>query len=145
MAYPTDSLAKVLDEIDRMMIGIKVQSQARSAALSNGATAHVVIAIRSEMIRAIDRLNELKTTPGLVAYAKEQKNDVLLDVVTEFNAVIAAMQAVVSEIETTFPVDGNGYLLREKWSATDTSPRQFTSGNVANLKTQLDGVVAMIE
>lgn len=144
MPYPTDSLAKKLDEIDRLLIAVKVQSQNRAAALQAGGTAHQVVAIRTDMITAINQLNTLKTTPGLGAYAREQKNDPLIDVVAEFNAVLAAMQAVVDEIVATFPTDGSGYLLREKWGATDTDPRVFSAGALSQLRTKINDVVGTI-
>lgn len=146
MAYPTDNLALVLTDIDRRMISIKsAAARDKTKLLAGPVFASLLI---DEAIKAqehMDALTAAAATPGIVQYAKDQKNDQGLDVVTEFNAVRDALEAVKDWIVATFPLSG-GFLLRESWDLqTGTVDRTFSTGATAPLVILLDALIATID
>lgn len=146
MSYPTNSLQSVLQDIDRRLIGIKNRAGRDRATLSGGSTSATTIIDVFKTMRG-DRvwLDSVKSTAGLPQYSKDIKNDQTLDIVTEFNSVLSAMDSVTLWIETNFPVDGSGFLLKETFTANGTNDRQFTPSQTAGLVAALDTLTASIE
>ena len=73
-------------------------------------------------------------------YAKDQETDQNYDVVAEFNALSAAINDVVSFIETAWPKDSNGYLLTHKIVDGEIVPREITGAAVATLISKIEVV-----
>lgn len=104
-----------------------------------------ILAIFHDCRRLRDELSAAKDVPNILAYARDQENDQTYDLVAEFNALIAALQAVMDDIETTFPTNASGYLLEKQFNAQGTYDfRQFTIAQTANIRTLLDAVVAQV-
>jgi hypothetical protein len=84
---------------------------------------------------------------GIGAYAQAQINDATVNVSTEFNSMMTAIDNVVAAIIANFPKDAQGRLLFLTWTA-DNSGRQtsstFTAAQMAPVKTALDALVATI-
>lgn len=84
---------------------------------------------------------------GIGAYAQAQINDATVNIATEFNSMMSAIDAVTAAIITNFPKDGSGRLLFLTFAA-DNSGRYvsstFTAAQMAPVKTSLDALVATI-
>lgn len=146
MAYRTDSLGKVLDQIDESMIRLKQNSQAANAAMAAGnVDADYIINLRNRLNRDKASFQSWAATPGLAAYARNEKNDENYNIATEFTAVIAAMTAVVNSIESTFPKDGSGYLLARQFSGTTIAVREFTPAQTTALRGLITTLIASID
>ena len=145
MAYPTGMLSLVLEGIDQRIVGLKSYTQKLSAQAAAGSVTSTRIlnsygdlkGIRADLVLAA-------ATAGLVEYARAQKNNGTLDVVAEFNALIAQIDTTVQWIADTFPKDGNGYLLAQTLGAIGPTDRLFTSAQTGGFRTQLDAIVALI-
>lgn len=117
-----------------------------SLKLQTDTNADVVLGIFHDCRRLKDDLDNIKAIPGIGQYAKDQELDQSYDVVSAFNTVIATISAVMSNIRSTFPVDGNGYLLEKKFNAQGTYDfRQFTATQTATLRALLDTASSEIE
>lgn len=146
MVWPTDSLERKLSEIDTVMLRVKEYSQRRKADMSSGpVSSGVIIDLRTQMIQAKDKLTELQGVSGLHDYARTEKGNAQLDVATEFSAVKSEIDKVVSNIESSFPADGDGYLLATKFTASGIEDRQFLSAETSQLRDLLDAVIATID
>ena len=144
MAYPTGVLSRTLDDIDRRAAAIKSYcTQVRAAMAVGDVSASVPIDLYIRLRADRAALAAAAAVPGIVQYARDQKNNQGLDVVAEFSAMTAAIDAVTTQITTVFPVSG-GFLLREQWSASGTTERAFSSAATANLRTLLDTLIATI-
>ena len=145
MAYPTGMLSLVLEEIDQRVIGLKSYAQKLSAQSAAGAvTSARVLNCYGDLKGARAELVRAAATPGLAEYARAQKNNGTLDVVAEFNALIAQVDITVQWIVDTFPKDGNGSLLAQTLGAIGPDDRLFTPAQTAGLRTQLAALIALI-
>lgn len=120
--------------------------QSRSTQFAaGGVNSDNVLATFHDLRRARDELDQVKAIPGIADYAKAQENDAGYDVAAEFAALVTAVEAVMTEIQTSFPVDANGYLLEKQWAPDGTYTfRQFSAAQLATAKTLLDAVVAQV-
>lgn len=109
-----------------------------------GTEADTVIALYFDSIRFRNIMNTAAAVPGIAAYAQAQEDDVGYDVAAEFTAMINAVDAVVAEIESLYPVDGSGYLLDRQLSGGTIVYRNFTAGQLASTVTLLDVVIGLI-
>ena len=145
MAYPTGMLSLTLEEIDRRAVDVKGYCTRTRDTLGAGNTPATTIFdlfIRLKSDRAA--FAAATSVSGLAAYARAQKNDENLDVVTEFGEMLAAIDDVTAWISTNFPKDANGYLLAQTWGASGPVDRTFTPAATAGLRTQLDALIATI-
>ncbi len=89
-------------------------------------------------------LQAIAALPGIGAYAQAQANDPGLNVATEFNAMIAAMDGVRDWVIANFPA-ASGYLQAQSFQADGrTTDRQFNTASLVNYRTQLDALIAAI-
>ena len=122
-------------------VQIKSYSAAAVQRLQASVNADVVLMIFHDIRRFGEQLDQIKIIPGLADYAKAQETDPTYDVVAEFTALVASMDAVKANILGTFPTDGSGYLLEKKFNAQGTYDyRQFTAAQTATLRGLLDTV-----
>ena len=91
-----------------------------------------------------DDLNGVAAIAGIAQYARDQEVDQAYDVVAEFTALVASIDAAMDEIETTFPVDGSGFLLEKKLVGEAYEFRTFTPATLATLRGFLDAVAAAV-
>lgn len=148
MAYPasTELLSQVLNQIDGIMLMVKsLSATLRSRSASASIPASDVTDYMSRVADFRDRLAVLSATPGLGDYAKVQKSLPGLDVVAEYTATVAQIDATRSWITTNFPKDGSGNLLIVKFDAAGrTVTNTFTTTSLAQLRTQLSALEATI-
>ena len=146
MPYKTNSLAKTLDEIDEVMIRLKafaVSINNQMAAVN--VDADYVINIRQRCLRDKATLQSLASTPGLVQYAKDQKNDQAYDIGAAYTSVVTAIDNLAAGIVSAFPKDGSNYLLERQFSATGVTIREFTPAQTSGLRTLVSAISAAIE
>ena len=147
MAFRATNLipAEQYDRAKRQAIQVKSLAESRSASFATGATALEVLTLADNLVAMRDNLNGYKTTPGIAAYAEAQEDDPLYDVALEFNTMIAAIDAVLTEIGTSMPTDANDWALIVKVNADTTRTwRDFTGVQLATIIGLLDAVSASI-
>lgn len=145
MAYPTGLLSLKLAEIDRIALSIKNYCNSASTRLLNNSQPSTLIFdlyIRLKQDRQV--LSAAASIPGIVDYAKTQKNDANLDIVAEFTTMLGAIDDATLWIENNFPKDGSGYLLAQTLEATGPVDRMFTPASTGGLRVVLDAIVATI-
>ena len=126
-------------------VSIKNYCESRSTQFQSDTNSDVVLATFHDLRRWNDELNAIKAIAGIAQYAKDQEDDQTYNVVAEFNALQAAVVAVMDNIQSTFPVDVDGYLLEKQWNAQGTYDfRQFTGAQLSTLRGLLDAVVAQV-
>lgn len=101
-----------------------------------------VVNIMRHLKMAHDAFAEAKAAPGLNAYAITEFNDPLLDYVAETEAVMAACVTCFNWVNTNFPKDANGYLLKDKIVNGVIENRIFTQAQTAGLSTALGTLIA---
>lgn len=147
MAFPTQSVSKEYARMTDYMLATKAFCQRRSTEMGAGNVASTTIIDCAINLRqaevALTAIGAAAATTGLVAYAQAQANDDQLDVVTEFNAVVAAITAAKMAAVAVIPLS-SGYLLARTWSAEGPVDRQFSTGETANLRAALDAMAATI-
>lgn len=104
-----------------------------------------VFDLRKALFAASAQLTSLRSTPGILVYAQEQEVDPTYDVVVEFDALVAAIDATIEDIAMALPVDGAGFLLvYQIGSGAALDPRLFTSAQTATLRTSLSAIEAAV-
>ncbi len=94
MAYPASqtAAADAFAQINRTAISVKAQATDLSTRSAAGPIPrHEVLELQRVCASAASRLQQLSTTPGLVAYAREQLDQPALDVAGEFAAMRSAL------------------------------------------------------
>lgn len=146
MAYPTGLLSRVLEDVDRMLISLKAYCTSRRDQMAAGNVQAGMISddiyVRLQSDKAA--LQAAAATPGIGQYAKEQKDDAGLDVVTEFQALITAITGTIDWITANFPQDGSGYLRERQFGGSGPVDRQFTPADTTALRTNLDNIINAI-
>lgn len=91
-----------------------------------------------------DELLAIRDIPNIGLYAQEQESDVTYDVAQEFNALVSAINAVITEVSTTFPASG-GFLLSHSIDGNGVlSPRQFNAAALSGLRTNLTALAGEV-
>lgn len=102
----------------------------------------VVVGIMRNLKIQYDIINAAKVVPGLNAYARNEFDDQALDYVAEVNAALAAMATCYNWVNTNFPKDASGYLLKDKIVNGEIVNREFTQAQTAGLSTALGTLIA---
>lgn len=137
MAFPASTLrlAPALDRVSAEMSNLKSYAGNRRSVMAAGNVgSEWILDIWANLFAIKGRLQALGATPGLAAYAQEQYGNGGLDIAAEFTAVLAAIDDVRTNIQSTFPVDGSGYLLARQFGAGVYTERQFTPAQTVNLR-----------
>ncbi len=124
----------------------RAHSVATSAVSKLDATvdANAIVGFAYSLKQIDDDMAILAATPGIGAYAEGEEGSPTYDVVAEYNIASTAIGDVLTWTQTTFPVDGNDYLLGWKFGASGLDPRDFAPGTTAQLKTNCQAVVDAI-
>jgi len=147
MAFPASNQIPVdgYQRAKKLSLQAQRQAQGRSTSFAAGATSAEVLAAADNLKSFRDQLNDIRSIAGIAAYAKVQEDNPALDVVAEFIALIAAIDAAITEIVATLPKDVNGWLLVNKINADGSlTPRNFTGAQLAGLITKMDAIVAAV-
>ena len=117
----------------------------RSTQFQNTINRDIVLVTMQDIRRAKVDLQNSAAIPGIVQYAQDQENDPTYDVVGEFTALIALIDAVIDSVTLTFPTDAGGFLLEKKFAPDGTYTfGTFTGPQLANLRTALDAIAAVV-
>lgn len=129
----------------RVAVQVKLLADTRAASFATGATSAEILSTVDNLRALKSALDEAKATPGIADYARSQEDNQAYDVVAEFNAMLAAIDAVIANVVTTIPKDGSGFLLVDRIE-TDGSltPRDFTGPQLTGLVNELNSLSAAI-
>ena len=147
MAYPTGMLSLTLERVDRVALSVKSMCQSRITSMAAGdTTASVILDVYRQLWTADHIFGDAVSVSGIVAYARDQKNDAELDVAAAFSGMRTAIQAAMSWILANFPAS-NGYLLASALNSSVPEPqdRVFSSAITAGLRTALQAIVDEID
>lgn len=147
MAVPIrPPLSRVLDRLIDRTVSIKtylVAFNAQSAAGTISVTA--IEELMRQLASFAGGVRAAATVPGLLAYAKAQYADDRIDIVAEYDALLARVDNALKWISLNMPKSG-GYVLKEQWAEDGSiTQRQFTAADLKNLRDVVDTVIAAIE
>jgi hypothetical protein len=138
-------LGITLSNIDRRILALKtVLQELRSVAAAGPLASSRLLSLYTTLVTERAELVTAAATPGILQYARDQKDNQTLDVVAEFNALVGLIDDLIAWIGTNFPKDANGYLLAQTLGPTKPVDRTFTVAQTAGLRTQLDLLIAAI-
>jgi len=148
MAFKASNV--VPQEAYRIVKGAAVQLKANLQGINtrlsaSGADYDFLREIYRTLARANNQFDNLKTTPGLAAYATEQENDVSYNVVTEFTTMQAAISSALSWMDTNVPTSVT-VKTPNQWADGETLiSNTFTAAQTAGLRTALSAVISAID
>ena len=153
MAFPASNVipAEAYTNAKKLAVRLKSVAAGYAARLQAGnVSTDNISSIRDDMIHYDAQFAAIAAVPNIAAYAQAQEDDLLLDVVAEFNAMRTAIQAVKADIESTFPThldNGTNYLLGYYWNPSGSGmlQRTFAPAATATLAGLLNAVVATID
>ena len=146
MAYPTQTLDRTVEDIDRLAANIKQYAIRRKSDMEIGSVGSTTIFDVAINVRdARNRLAAMAAVPGIAAKAASLKGVDEALIAADFNAMLAAMDNIVAWVAANFPKDANGFLLSQTLSADGPIDRQFTTTQTATFRTQLDSLIAAID
>lgn len=147
MAFKATNIVPVraYDRAKQTATGLRRFAQSLSTKLASGGDSEQILSVVDSLVSFKNNLNASAGVAGIVPYAKDQEDDQTYDIVTEFTALIALIDLAVTEVVTTIPTDGSGFLLIQTITASGTRvPRTFTAPQLAGIRTRLDNIVAGI-
>lgn len=148
MPFPATSqaLSTAYGQIKGRALDIRLQSVALRASSAAGAvSAERIVGYSAFLNRARTELAALASTPGIAAYAQEQENNPGLDIVAEYNAMLAQINATTAWISANFPEDVGGYKLAFQINVNGALVwRDFDTASLASFRTVLDSLIATI-
>jgi DNA-binding CsgD family transcriptional regulator len=108
--YVLDTALKTIQEKAKLVrdAAVNVKAQVDAGPVQSD----IVVGIMRNLKVQYDIINAAKATPGLNDYAKVEFDDPTLDYVAEVDAALAAMATCFAWVNTNFPKDANGYLLK---------------------------------
>ena len=142
-----DTLANAWERARQIAGSIKTRAQsARDQSLAGPLGSSAILNFLVMLAESRVLLMRYAAVPGLAAYAQAQVNDPSLNVATEFNNLVAQMDACRDWVIANFPKDGLGYLLAVQFNVEGrTVDRQFSTATLAGFRTQLDALIGTID
>lgn len=148
MAFPATSptLYEALKKLRDSSGGLKAYAADQKAKLAaSSISANSIIEMMVNFQKSIDGWDAVASTPGLADYAKAQYSSATLDIVAEYQAMRSAAVAVVTWVQSNFPKDASGYLLKDQFDASaGLAVRSFTPAQTAGLQTALTSFIASV-
>jgi len=137
--------AYALEHLDFASIRASDRALAAAVDIVGGADINKILSILHQL--KADRVNilEYNSVPGLREYAQAQRNDATYEIVTEYQALLALVDDAITNIRSSIPVDGSGYLLVYQLVDDKLSPRVFPAGQTAALATKLQAIADYVE
>ena len=120
----------------------KVTEQIRTASAAGPIQRTEVLEHRRLLLEAVSAWNSVKSLAGLEQYAKDQVQDQTADIATEFNAMIAGANQLITWVEANFPTDGatEAALIRK----VDGTVLTFTSAQLSTYRTHCSSYEALV-
>jgi len=151
MAFPSSvgsinpNLDKVWDQMRDAVSEVKQGSQPFASSLAAGCNANDIISYQLFLVAKLAQLATLAAVPGIGAYAQAQISDPTFNIVNEYNALVAAMNAVGNWIVTNFPKGTGNYLQMATWAGNGgLTYQQFAPATLAPLLTLVNALIAQI-
>lgn len=150
MAFPSsnsDDLSSAWDAIRGAAAAVKAAAtQLVTDSAAGNVEAGRVVNFAANLAGYNDRFARYTVLPGLVAYVREQINDPAIDIVAEYQTMLAQINATRTWIINNFPKDGSGFLLYHTFGADGRLvQRTLTPAQTAGLRTQLTALIATID
>lgn len=156
MAFPSDQSGRALDPVLDMFVRTRreasiLKSMAQGVVntySTRNMSANVAIQIIDTLKAALELFAQARTTPGIGQFAQNLYSDATLDIVFEFNNMETECRNVRDWMVSAFPVDANGYLQKEQFSAANDGSRDtraFTPTQLSGLFTRLNALAATID
>jgi len=134
-----------LNRSKKLALQVKNYLSVRENQFLSDTNADVVLATFNDLKRYRDEFLSYRDIPGIAQYARDQENDQTYDVVTEFNAMITAIEAVITNIYSSFPKDANNFLLEKKLLVDGTYEfRIFTGVQLSTLRGLITAAIAQV-
>jgi len=146
MALPSPKiLARAFTDAQNTWVGINLSAtDLRDASAAGPVSGKDIIDFSTRLAGALDTYAEVKATPGIAQYARDQLNNQAFDVVTEFASHEAEVVACRDWIVANFPSTG-GYLQILSFDVNGRYVyRTLTTAQTAGLRTQLDLLIATV-
>lgn len=146
MTFPASGVlpARAFDEIRQTAVTVKQTcTNYINTASSQNVDYDFIKAILFALNRANDRFNQLRTTPGLAAYAKAQVDDPNFDIAAEFSAMQSAITGALDWAATNIPTNVT-LKPTSQWDSGSIVSGSFTPAQTAGLRSVLQSVVDTI-
>lgn len=125
-------------------VQLKINLQSFNVTMAAGNIGYDFIrGIYRTLARANNQFTQLRSTPGLLAYAKSQEDDVAYNVAAEFSDMQAAITSAISWLEGNVPTSVTIKPVTS-WDDSTLISNEFTPAQTAQLRTRLASVVATI-
>jgi len=148
MAFPASNqaLSDAYRTLTNLANGVRSQAVSiKAQSLAGPVSADKILNYVTLLNRARTEMTALSATPGLAVYAQEQENNPALNIVTEYNAMTAQIDATIAWIVNNFPQDVSGFKLAFTLAADgSTVYRTFDTATLATFRTTLDALTATI-
>lgn len=114
---------------------IKAQAQSYIAMFASTTSRTTVLGMVEQLRGYRVALAGASSVSGVLQFAKDQYDDQAYNVAAEFTAVLNAIDAVIAQVVSDFPVDNSGGELKEKLLAVDgaVTARTFTAAQLATV------------
>lgn len=137
--------ANKYERAKQLAIQLKRFCQGRATAYQSGANGAEILSTVDALREIKNQLQDCASVPGIAAYAAAQEDDGTYNVAAEFTALMNAIDAAITEIVTTLPKDGSGYLLVRKINPDGTlEERSFSGGALSSLRSLLTTIVSQV-
>ena len=137
---------KAYTEAKKWAVQLKHFGTSRSAQWAGGADAEMVRSVLRDLRSFKERFTQLAAVPGIVAWAKAQEDDPAYDVVSEFNAMLAAIDASIVQIVGQVPEDASCYMQMYTLNADGSeTPRTFPGGALGGIRGTFDAIAATVD
>lgn len=144
MSYNTSSLSFALKDLDSMLAELKQGCTNLRNRSNTGLSGDAATQAYAYLKQKKAQITALAAVSGMQQYCKDQKNNQAFDLAAEITAINNAIDTTTTWITNNFPKDGNGFILNHQFTATDVTSRQFSSGSLAGLRTNLDVIIGLI-
>lgn len=141
------TLADAFSEAESAIKHARSVAVSRSAAMASGNVgSETIIRLYVDLGNDLAKMIAAGQQPGIVDYARSQKNNPTLDVVDAYNTVRDAVIAARTAINNGFPKDtvSGTFLLSHSLNGSGLVERQFTPAQTASVRTALDALAAVI-
>ena len=137
-------LSKVWEQARDEVLRVRGRGQSLQAASLAGSTPRTdYIAYMAQLNVAASKLNAARSTPGIVAYVRNQLDNQALDVDGILSTAGTACATLRDWIFTNFPQNGGGgWLVFSYDSAGVQTTLLFTTGQLAGFRTNVDTLLA---
>ena len=149
MTIPVNSvqLATGLERLMGVAVDVKKQTlEIRALASVDGMGRRQLIVYMGRLGRAVVRINELGSVPGLAQYAKDQYNNPTLEIVTEFQAFRSACIQLRDWIYNNFPQHSSGAWLVSEFANDGTETMMtFTAAQLSQFVSHCDTLLTLMD